>query len=92
MTHGFVIGASKDDLSKLVPLSSLYNGELTLTSVLCYVEFGVHFLEYVAGAEAMRTKAAIVPVVVMDSIEVVDGPIDDLVRYSRVCCTQVLSY
>ena len=34
----------------------------------------------------MRTAAAIVPVVVMDSIEVVDGPIDDLVRYSRVCC------
>ena len=53
-----------------------------------YVEFWVHVLEYIVGAAvvgSLRSIAAIVPVVMVDSIEVVDGPIDDLVRYFRVC-------
>jgi hypothetical protein len=66
--------------------------ESSLLTSVCNVEFGVHILEHVAGVEAMRTEVAIVSVMMMDSIEFVDGSIDDLVRYSRVCCTQVLSY
>ncbi len=78
MTHGFVLGVSADDSSELVPFFIMEN--CYITSV-CYVEFGVHVLEYLAGAAVVGSVAAIVPVVVVDPIEVVNGSIDDLVRY-----------
>ena len=89
MTHGFVLGVSEDDSSELVPLFIMEN--CYITSV-CYVEFGVHVLEYIAGTAIVGSIAAVVPVVVVDSIEVVNGSNDDLVRYSRIGCTHVLSY
>ena len=52
---------------------------------MCYVELGVHFLEYVAAAAAMT-------IVVVSSVEIVNGSIDDLIRYSMVGCAHVLSY
>ncbi len=39
-----------------------------------------------------RAEAAIMCVTMMDSIEFADGSIDSLVRYSRICCAQVLSH
>jgi hypothetical protein len=40
----------------------------------------------------VRAEAAIMCVKMMDSIEFADGSIDSLVRYSRICCAQVLSH
>ena len=45
----------------------------------CYLELGVHVLEYIAAA-------AVVAIVVMGSVEIMNGSIDDLVRYSRIGC------
>ena len=68
--------------SELVPLFVM---ERCYIPSVCYVEFGVHVLEYIAAA-------AIVPVVVMGSVEVAQGTIDNLVRYSRIGYAHVLSY
>ena len=68
MTHGFVLGDSEDDSSKLVPLFMMEN---RFPTYVCYVEFWVHVLEYIVGAAVvgfLRSIAAIVPVVMMGSI------------------------
>ena len=86
--------------SPAVPVTSTHGTELTspsqsnfnTTTLLEHVEFGVHIFEHVAGVRATRTEVAIMCVTMMDSIEFVEGSIDGLVRYSRVCCTQVLSH
>jgi len=82
VTHGFVLGVSEDNSSELVPLCVVEN--CCIPSIR-YVELGVHVLEYVAAA-------AEVTIVVVSSVEVMNGSIDSLIRYSRVGCAHVLSY
>ena len=90
MTHGFVLGVFEDDSSELVALFVMEN---CYVPSVCYLKFGVHVLEYIAAAAVVGSIAAVVTVVVVvGSIEVVNGSIDDLVRYSRIGCTYVLSY
>ena len=83
MTHGFVLGFSKNDSSELVHL--LVMGKGYIHSV-CYVEVSrIYILEYL-------TAAAVVHVMMMGSVEVVNGSIVYLVRYFWIGCTHVLSY
>ena len=74
--------ASEDDLLKLVPLLVVKGGYILS---VCYVEFRVHILEYVAAATVLT-------VMIMGSVEIMHGSVDNLVRYSRIGCAHVLSY
>ena len=82
MTHGFVLGSSEDDSSKLVPLLVVEKGYILS---VCYIEFRVNVLEYVAASTVM-------PVMMMGSVDVMHGSIDNLIRYSQIECAHVLSY
>ena len=83
MTHGFVLGSSEDDSPKLVPLLVVEKGYILS---VCYIEFRVvNVLEYVAASMVM-------PVMMMGSVDVMHGSIDNLIRYSQIGCAHVLSY
>ena len=81
MTHGFILRSFEDDSSKVVPLSVVGSDILPV----CFVEFGVNVLEYVAAA-------AVEHVMIINFVEIMHGSIDDLVRYSRIGCAHVLSF
>jgi hypothetical protein len=50
LAHGFVLGFSEDDSSKLVPLLVVKEGYILF---VCFVEFRVNILEYVAAVTVM---------------------------------------